>query len=216
MAIFVDSADPDDARRAQALGFVGAVTTNPSLVAKVGRPALELLHELLEIFDGPVFYQVTAETVAGRADQAWEAYRVAPQRVVVKIPAASENLPLAKELAAAGMMTCVTAVCSAAQAYLAAQVQARYVAPYVNRLTRQLGDGVAVVRDMAAILRGTQTEILAASLKAVQEAEAALLAGAHHITVPLDLIVAMGEHEFSQQAIAEFDAAVRSMVEPAR
>ncbi len=95
----------------------------------------------------------------------------------------------------------------AAQAVLAALVGAAYVAPYVSRLTRHLGDGPAIVREMAAVVRGSRTRIIAASLKSSSEAVAALLAGAHDVTLPLDLILAMGEHELSRQAIEEFDAA---------
>jgi transaldolase len=90
------------------------------------------------------------------------------------------------------------------QAYLAAQVGAAFVAPYVNRLTRQLGDGLAVVRAMADMVQGTETRVLAASLKSVDEVAAALKAGAHDVTMPLALILTLGEHELTHQAIAEF------------
>ena len=205
MAIYLDSAHLDDVRQAQQLGFVAAVTTNPTLIAKTGRPGLDVLRDILEIYDGPVFYQVTAATVQGRMEQAWEAHHFAPGRVVVKIPATTENMPLTAELAAGGVTCALTAVASPAQAYLATQVNARYVAPYVSRLTRALGDGVAIVRDMARLVAGTPTMILAASLKTVDETVAVLLAGAHHVTLPLDLILALGEHELSQEAIAQFN-----------
>ena len=209
MAIYLDSANGDDARRAKELGFVGAVTTNPTLIAKTGRPGLEVLRELLEIFDGHVFYQVTAPTTEARIDQAWEAHEIRPDKVVIKIPATTEDLAMAAKLIAAGIDCTITAVASPAQAYIATQIHASFVAPYVNRLTRQLGDGLAVVRDIAQVIDGTQTKVLAASLKSVDEVVQTLLAGAHHVTLPLDLILAMGEHEFSQRAIAEFNAAVQ-------
>ncbi len=204
MGIFLDSASPADATRAQELGFLEGVTTNPSLIAKTGRPGLDVLGELVEIVDGHVFYQVTADSVEARYDQAWEAHEVRPDKVFVKIPATTENVAMMVKLVQNGIECAVTAVASPAQAYLAAQANASFVAPYVNRLTRQLGDGLAIVRDIRAILAGTQTEILAASLKSVDEVVAAMLAGAHHVTLPLDLILAMGEHPFSQQVIEEF------------
>jgi transaldolase len=204
MAIYVDSASTDDARRARELGFVQGVTTNPAHLAKTGRPALEVLRDLLEIFDGPVFYQVTAGSVEERIDQVWEAHHIRPQQVVIKLPATADNYTIVSRLAPSGITFCVTAACSAAQAYLASLAGAAYVAPYVNRLTRQLGDGLAVVRDMARILEGSQTSVLAASLKTVDEVEASILAGAKDVTMPLDLIIALGEHELSQQAIVEF------------
>ncbi len=209
MGVYLDSATPGDARRAQQLGFVEAITTNPTLIARTGRPGLEVLAELVEIFDGHVFYQVTAPTAEGRFDQAWEAHEIRPDKVVVKIPATVENLTMAARLIDSGIECAITAVYSPAQAYLAAQVEATFAIPYVNRITRQLGDGLAVVRDVAQILQGTQTEVLAASLKTVDEVVATLLAGADHVTIPLDLILAMGEHELSRQAIEEFNASVK-------
>lgn len=205
MAIYLDSANLDDVRAAQRLGFVAAVTTNPTLIAQTRRPGLDVLRDIVAIYDRLIFYQVSADSVQGRLEQAWEAHQVSPGRIVVKIPATTDNLPLVATLTAGGVSCAVTAVASPAQAYLAAQARADYVAPYVSRLTRHLGDGVAVVRDMVRILAGTQTAVVAASLKSVEETVATLLAGAHHVTLPLDLILAMGEHELSQQAIRQFN-----------
>lgn len=207
MAIYLDSASVSDARRAQELGFVAAVTTNPLLIADTGRPGLDVLRELVEVFDRHIFYQVTAESVQARMDQAWEAHEIRPDKVVIKIPATLENFPLTAHLTANGVECAITAVSSPAQAYLAAQVNAPFVAPYVNRLTRHTGDGFAVVRQMAQVLAGTPTEIIAASLKSVEEVIGALLAGAHHVTMPLPLILALGEHDLSQQALEQFRAA---------
>lgn len=210
MGVYLDSANPDDARRAQSLGLVEAVTTNPTLIARTGRPGLDVLSELVEIFDGHVFYQVTADTVEQRYDQAWEAHEIRPDKVIIKIPATTENIAMTSRLVDAGIECAVTAVASPAQAFLAAQAQASFVAPYVHRLTQHTGDGLAIVRDMAQLLAGTQTEILAASLKSVDEIVAVMLAGAHHVTVPLDLILAMGEHELSRKAIEEFNASLNT------
>ena len=210
MAIYLDSADLDDARRAAELGFIEGITTNPALIAKIGRPGLEILGNLLEITDGPIFYQVTAETVAGRGDQAREASGMAPDRVLIKIPATTENLSLSTRLVNEGVRCAITAVSSPAQAYLAAQVGADYAIPYINRLTRQLGDGIAILRDVAAIVEGSQTKVLAASMKSPDEVAAAILAGADDVTLPLGLILAMGEHELSQQAIEDFAAKMKA------
>lgn len=206
MPLYLDSANLDDVRQAMALGFVKGVTTNPALIARTGRPGLDVLSDILALTSGPVFYQVTAQTVEGRAQQARQVFQLAPSQVIVKIPATTENFTLAAQLAAEGVECAVTAASSAAQAVLAALVGAAYVAPYVSRLTRYLGDGPAIVREMAAVVRPTRTRIIAASLKSTAEAVAALLAGAHDVTLPLDLILAMGEHELSRQAIEEFDA----------
>lgn len=209
MSIYLDSAFADDARRAMELGFVKGVTTNPLHIAKTGRPGLDVLAELLDISGGPVWYQVTANTVEGRLEQAWEAHEIRPGKVNIKIPAATENYNLAARLVAAGIECTITAAASPAQAYLSAQIGVPYVAPYVNRLTRLMGDGPSVVRDMRRIVEGTNTRILAASLKSVDEVVTTVLAGSHDVTMPLALLLALGEHEYSQMAIAEFDAATQ-------
>ena len=210
MSIMLDSANPQDVRRVRELGFVEDVTTNPTLIAKTGRPPLDVLGELVEIAPGHVFYQLTADSVEARYDQAWEAHEIRPDKVILKIPATTENIAMAARLEQHGIECAITAVASPAQAYLAAQAEVAYVIPYVNRLTRTYGDGLAIVRQIAAILQDAEAEVLAASLKSVDEVVGALLAGAQHVTLPLELILALGEHEFSHQAIADFNASMRA------
>jgi transaldolase len=206
MALFLDSAMMDDVRKAMQLGFVVGVTTNPSLIAKAGRPGLMILRDILDASHGLVFYQVAADTVDERMAQARKAAEFNPQRVMVKIPATTENIAMADHLTKEGIMCCITAVSSPAQAYLAAQAGVTYAVPYVNRLTRQLGDGIAVLRDCKAVVAGTSTKILAASLKSPEEVTAAVIAGADDITIPLDVILKLGDHPLSQKAIEDFAA----------
>jgi transaldolase len=99
----------------------------------------------------------------------------------------------------------VTAIYSAAQATVAKEAGAKYAIAYVNRATRLLGDGLALVKEMAAVLKGSQTKILAASLKTPQEAADALLAGANNLTLPLDILQAMAVHELSEETVKEFN-----------
>jgi transaldolase len=209
MTLFLDSALLDEVVQARSLGFVGGVTTNPALIAKAGRPGLDILRDILEAIDGPVFYQVTNHSVEGREQQAREASALAPRRVNVKIPATTENLVLAAGLTRDGVLCAATAVSHPAQAYVAVEAGCAYAIPYVSRLTRQLGDGVAVLRQCVELAAGTSTRILAASLKTPQEVVEAVLAGAQDITVPLDVLLALGEHELSYQAIEDFDQAMR-------
>ncbi len=210
MGLYIDSANLEEICKAVELGFLTGVTTNPALVAKAGRPGLDILKDILAVCKGPVFYQVTAEDAAGKIAQAREAAGLGPDRVQVKIPATTENIGLAAQLAAEGLNICVTAVSHPAQAYLAGQAGAAYVAPYVNRLTRELGDGVAILRECAAVVKGARTRIIAASLKSIDEVLAVLLAGADDVTIPLDLIMQLGNHPLSQKAIDDFDAAIKA------
>jgi transaldolase len=138
-----------------------------------------------------------------------EAHRFAalrPGRVGLKIPCTPENLALCARLSAAGYVCGLTAIFSPAQVYLAIQAGARYVLPYVNRSTRLQGDGPALVRAMRQVIDAERaaTEILAASIKSPAEAIETVLAGAHHLTLPLEVIRQMGQHALSEQAIEEF------------
>jgi transaldolase len=204
MAVYLDSAHPDDAHGARALRFVAGITTNPILVSRTGQPGMEVLGALLGLTDGPVFYQVTAPDAAGCLAQARAASALAPGRVVIKVPASTPNFMLAAAILSEGMRVCVTAVSAPAQAYLAAMLGADFIAVYVNRLTRQTGDGLAIVRGCRAALQGAETRLLAASLKSADEVMDSVFSGAHDVTMPLAIIEALGNHPLSAAAIAEF------------
>jgi transaldolase len=209
MALFLDSTFAEEAHRAFATGLVKGITTNPSLVAKTHQPAAEVIPQLCDLSSGIVFHQLTAENLADRREEAITMAGLRPGRVGLKIPCTYENLTLATELVKSGYMVALTAIFSLSQVYLACQAGAQYVIPYVNRSTRLLGDGIDLVRHMRAVIDadGAPTQILAASIKSADEAISALLAGAHHLSLPLALIESMGEHALSYQAIEEFKAA---------
>jgi transaldolase len=155
-----------------------------------------------------VFYQVTAKTPADREREGREFFGVNPEKVVLKIPAATENMPLMARLSME-IPCAATAVYSGAQTLVACEAGARYVIPYVNRATRLLGDGFKLVAEMAAVLKvaGKPVEILAASIKSADEATQAVLAGANHLTLPMDILLSLGNHPLSDAAIEEFGRA---------
>jgi transaldolase len=135
-----------------------------------------------------------------------EGYRAAEivgEKLVLKIPATELGFRVTAHLSSA-IACSVTAIYSPAQAAIASEAGAKYAIAYVNRATRLLGDGLELVRSMSQVLQDSQTEILAASLKSPQEAAATLQAGAHHLTVPLDILRAMTTHELSTTTVAEF------------
>lgn len=207
MAIYLDSANPDDARQAQNLGFVHGITTNPRLMAQTGRPPFDVLSELVEVFEGHVFYQVTAPTLEERTDEAWKAYKIRPDKVIIKVPATSDNISLVSRLVPAGIECAMTAVYSPAQAFLASEVRASFVIPYFNRMQRLLDNADRVLQDITTVLAESETETLVASFKSLDEITAALRMGIRHLTLPLDLILTMGDHRLTQQAIDEFSKA---------
>lgn len=211
MALFLDSASLEDARQASELGFVWGATTNPTLVAQSGREPVDIIAGFCELLPGTVFYQLSAPTLAERKVEAQRIVEIDPIKVGLKIPCTTENLGLLARLSDAGITCAVTAIFSAFQAYLACEAGAHYIIPYVNRSTRLQGDGPRLVSEMREIAEavGTGTELLAASIRTPMEVTQTLLAGAHHVTLPLDLILALGEHPLSHQAIADFDRALR-------
>lgn len=205
MTLYLDSASAAEARQAMALGFVGGITTNPTLMAKVqGRP-FDIIAELADLCPGPVFYQLTAPTVAEREAEARRVLALRPN-IALKIGMTTENLALAAKLAKEGVKVGMTASYSAAQTYLACQANVLYSIAYVNRSTRLQGDGLALVAEMRAVIDAveTTTKILVASLKSPAEVVQAVIAGAHAVTVPLALLLELGNHPLSDQAIEEF------------
>ncbi|MFN8595768.1 MAG: transaldolase family protein [Anaerolineae bacterium] len=210
MALFLDSASAADARQAMALGFVNGITTNPNLMAKVAGKPTDIIAELADICPGPVFYQLTAPTVTEREIEARRVLALRPN-IALKIAMTTENLALAAKFAKEGIKVGMTASYSAAQTYLTCEANVTYSIAYVNRSTRLQGDGLALVSEMRAVVEAcdTTTTILVASLKSTAEVVQAVIAGAHHVTIPLPLLLEMGNHPLSDQAIEEFARAGR-------
>lgn len=206
MAILLDSAHPEDARAAADLGFVLGATTNPALLRAAGVTPEEAIGALANAGLAPVFYQLTAATAEAREAEARHMLGVQENIIGIKVPCTTENLALAAHFADEGYTIAVTAIFSASQALLACEAGADFLIPYVNRSTRLLGDGLELVRQLRAVVDAADTgaEIIAASIKSADEAVGALLAGAHHLTLPLALIRELGEHELSREAIREF------------
>jgi transaldolase len=210
MSLFLDSAFAGDARQAMELGFVAGITTNPALLAKVDCKPEDAIAELADICPGPVFYQLTAPTVAEREAEARRFLALRPN-VALKIAMTTENLALAARFTREGVPVGMTASYSAAQTYLSAEAGVAYSIAYVNRSTRLQGNGLVLVSEMRALVDAldTPTTILVASLKSAGEVVQAVIAGAHHVTIPLALLLEMGNHALSDQAIEEFGRAGR-------
>jgi transaldolase len=207
MAIFLDSARADEARKAFSLGFVGGITTNPKLLSQAGGNPEDIIRELCAISTGPVCYQLTAATVREREEEALRVRGIAPGKLVMKIACTTENLALLARLTSEHRVVCAaTAVFGGGQAYIACEAGARYLIPYVNRITAGGGDGPGLVRDIAAVAAsvGKGAEVLAASLKTPEEVARTVLAGARHVTLPLVLIEALGNDPRSDEAIRMF------------
>jgi transaldolase len=204
MTIYIDSAILSEVESARELGWVKGVTTNPVLLAKAGREPRQVLSSLARLEMGPLFYQLVSTTLDDMVKEMQIATEIVGPSLVLKIPPIKFGFQFVSQYT--GLPCCVTAIYSPAQALVAAEAGARYIAVYVNRATRILGDGLKLVSDVAEILKNSKTEIIAASLKSPVEACAALMAGAQHLTLPYDVLISLTAHPLSEQTVAEFQA----------
>jgi transaldolase len=204
MAIYIDSALAKEVKAARALGWVRGATTNPLLLAKAGGEVRDVLSALARLDLGSLFYQLVSPTQDGMVEEMQLAASIVGPSLVLKVPPTENGFKFVAQCRE--YPCCVTAVYSAAQALIASEVNARYVAVYVNRATRLMGDGLKLVRDVADILKQSNTEILAASIKSSEEACAALSAGARHLTLPFEVLTSLVVHPLSEQTIEEFQS----------
>lgn len=209
MKFFVDTANVGDIIKANDMGVICGVTTNPSLIAKEGRDFAEVIKEIASIVDGPISGEVKATTVdaEGMIAEGREIAKIHPN-MVVKIPMTVEGLKATKVLASEGIKTNVTLVFSANQALLAARAGATYVSPFLGRLDDISMTGVDLIKQVAAIfeIHDIKTEIIAASIRNPIHVTDCALAGAHIATVPYAIIEQMTKHPLTDQGIAKFQA----------
>lgn len=205
MAIYLDSANLDEARQASNFGCVRGVTTNPSLMAKAGEDPETVLAKLVELGFHQIYYQLVSQNLDDMLAEAHKAHEIVKEGLVLKVAPTEVGYRFVSDHGNK-FPCCVTAIFSGAQALIAREVGARYVAVYVNRAIKQMGDGLALVGEVAKALDGSQTEIVAASLKSTKEAVAAFLAGAQHITTPFEVLANLHAHPLSVQTIEQFAA----------
>jgi transaldolase len=203
MSIYIDSAIESEVRAALGYGWVSGVTTNPVLLAKATEPPEIILRKLAATSAAQIFYQLTSSNPESMLTEAHQAREILSYKLVVKIPPTPQGFQFVARYSRE-MAFCLTAIFSAAQAVVAAEANARYIAVYVNRATHLLGDGLRLVQDIAETLSGYSTEIIAASLKSPVEASSAVRAGAHHLTVPFSVLQQLTHHECSEEIITEF------------
>lgn len=213
MRFFIDTANVEEIKKANAMGVICGVTTNPSLIAKEGRVFEQVIAEIAAIVDGPISGEVKATTMdaAGMIAEGREIARI-HKNMVVKIPMTEEGLKAVKVLAAEGIKTNVTLIFNATQALLAARAGATYVSPFLGRLDDIGNPGIELVKTIADIFRIHQikTQIISASVRHAIHVIECALAGADIATVPYNVIVAMTKHPLTQQGIEKFQADYRA------
>lgn len=207
MKFFIDTAKVEDIRKANEMGVIAGVTTNPSLIAKEGRDFREVIEEIASIVAGPISGEVKATTTdaAGMVAEGREIAAI-HENMVVKIPMTTEGLKAVKILSAEGVKTNVTLIFNAAQALLAARAGASYVSPFLGRLDDISVPGVDLVRTIAEIFRihEIKTEIISASVRHPIHVIDCALAGADIATVPYKVLEQMTHHPLTDQGIEKF------------
>ncbi len=214
MKFFIDTANVEDIIKANDMGVICGVTTNPSLIAKEGRDFKEVISEIASIVDGPISGEVKATTVKAEAmiEEGREIAKIHPN-MVVKIPMTVEGLKATKVLSQEGIKTNVTLIFSANQALLAARAGATYVSPFLGRLDDISFPGIDLVQTIAEIfsIYDIQTEIIAASVRNPIHVIDCALAGADIATVPYSVIETMTKHPLTDQGIDKFQKDYRAV-----
>lgn len=209
MEFFIDTAKVEDIKKANDMGVICGVTTNPSLIAKEGRDFNEVISEIASIVDGPISGEVKATTVdaEGMIAEGREIAKIHPN-MVVKIPMTVEGLKAVKVLTAEGIKTNVTLIFNANQALLAARAGATYVSPFVGRLDDINMPGIELIKTIADIfaIHGIETQIIAASIRNPIHVIDCAMAGADIATVPYNVIEQMTKHPLTDQGIEKFQA----------
>lgn len=208
MKFFIDTAKVEDIRRANDMGVICGVTTNPSLIAKEGRNFEEVIQEITTIVDGPISGEVKATTTdaEGMIAEGREIAKI-HKNMVVKIPMTEEGLKAVKVLSQEGIRTNVTLIFTANQALLAARAGATYVSPFLGRLDDISSTGVQLIREIVEIFDASmdiETEIIAASVRHPIHVTDCAKAGAHIATVPFQVIEQMTHHPLTDAGIEKF------------
>ncbi len=205
MKIFIDTGDIAEIKEAHAMGAIDGVTTNPSLLAKAGKPTFQAIAEICEVVDGPVSAEVLATDTQGILSEGRELARI-HKNVVVKVPLIEEGLRAVRVFTQEGVKTNVTLCFSASQALLAAKAGATYISPFVGRIDDAAGDGMELVQQIVTIYRNydLETQVLTASVRhPVHFVQAALL-GSHAATLPLKVIKQLLKHPLTDTGLAQF------------
>jgi transaldolase len=205
MKFFIDTANIEEISRANELGLLDGVTTNPTLVAKEKRNFEELIKEICTLVDGPVSAEVISTEAEGMVKEARKLAKLA-DNIVVKIPMIAEGIRATRVLAKENIKTNVTLVFSPLQALIAAKAGASFVSPFIGRLDDISSVGMSIVEDIVTIFEnyGFETEVIVASIRNPLHVLDAALMGAHIATIPYRVLIQLTEHPLTKIGIERF------------
>ena len=206
MEFFIDTADVDEIRKANEMGLVDGVTTNPSLIKKAGRDHEETIREIASFISGPISVETLSDTAEGMLKEA-EEYQKWGNNIVIKIVMNPEGMKAVKQLSAKGIKTNVTVTFSPLQALIAAKAGATYISPFVGRLDDIGHDGMGLIAQIRTIYDnyGFPTKILAASVRTLTHIVESAEIGADVVTVPPAILMKQFNHPLTDKGIATFN-----------
>ncbi|MFC4025166.1 transaldolase family protein [Oceanobacillus longus] len=207
--MYLDSANLNEIKEATTYGIIKGVTTNPTILLREEVPMRESVERILQATVGDVFVQVSGNTLEQLYQSAQEIMAVSTERIIVKVPINSAGLQLISKLKAEDRNIPIlgTTIFSADQAILAGLAGCAYVAPYINRMENNHINPNEVISKIRAFYdeRNLPTKILGASYKNTNQVIDSFLAGAHTVTVPLDIIKKMMDKPLAQDSIEAFE-----------
>jgi transaldolase len=205
MKLFIDTANIAEIKRANDMGVICGVTTNPSLIAKEGRDFKTVVKEIAGIVDGPISAEVISLEAEKMLEEALPLSEI-HKNIVIKLPMTEDGLKACKFLTAKGIKTNVTLVFSAAQAILAANAGATYVSPFLGRLDDVGTRGMELIEEIVDIfnVQGLECKIIAASIRNPIHVTRAARKGCHIATVPFGVLKTMLSHPLTDVGIEKF------------
>ncbi len=205
MKFFIDTANIAEIREAVEMGLIDGVTTNPTLVAKEGRPFRRVIEEICQIVDGPISAEVTAVQAEGILREGRELAKI-HRNVVVKVPLIPEGLKAVRQFTNEGIKTNVTLCFSPTQALLAAKAGAAFISPFVGRLDDISEQGMEVVRQILTIYENYRfsTQVLVASVRHPLHVVEAAMMGAHVATIPYAVLMQLSKHPLTDIGLKKF------------
>jgi transaldolase len=205
MQFFIDTADVAEIKKARDMGVLDGVTTNPSLIAKSGRPFLDVLKEICELVDGPISAEVVSTDYEGIVREGRELAKL-HDNIVVKVPLIVEGLKAVRTFSSEGIKTNVTLCFSATQALLAAKAGATYISPFVGRLDDISIEGMELIQQVREIYDNYayETQILVASVRSPMHVLDAARIGADVATCPFSVIEQLAKHPLTDIGLKKF------------
>jgi transaldolase len=205
MKFFIDTGDIGEIKEAVAMGAIDGVTTNPSLLAKAGKPTRQAISEICEVVDGPVSAEVLATTTEQILSEGRELSKIHPN-VVVKVPLIVDGLKAVRVFKSEGIKTNVTLCFSPTQALLAAKAGATYISPFIGRLDDLSEEGMNLIEQIVAIYGNYsfETEVLVASIRHPVHVVQAAMIGADVATIPFKVITQLAKHPMTDIGLARF------------